>query len=72
METSKPGVRYFALTSDEFFQKVAPRALADGVDVVSTPPSKRGLSMSTPRMTCVEPKYFCTARMLTAAMLLLR
>ena len=34
METSKPGVRYFALTSDEFFQKVAPQALAGGVDVV--------------------------------------
>jgi hypothetical protein len=34
METSKPGVRYFALTSDEFFQQWAPQALAGGVDVV--------------------------------------
>ena len=33
-EAQKPGVQYFALTSDEFFKKVAPQVLADGVDVV--------------------------------------
>ena len=33
-ETQKPGVKYFALTSDEFFKTVAPQVLADGVDVV--------------------------------------
>jgi hypothetical protein len=33
-EATKPGVRYFALTSDEFFEKMADEALAKGVDVV--------------------------------------
>jgi hypothetical protein len=33
-EQAKPGVRYFALTSDQFFEKVAPEVLAGGVDVV--------------------------------------
>jgi hypothetical protein len=33
-ETTKPGVHYFALTSDQFFEKAAPEALAGGVDVV--------------------------------------
>ena len=33
-EQTKPGVRYFALTSDQFFEKVAPEVLAGGVDVV--------------------------------------
>ena len=32
-ESTKPGVRYFALTSDEFFQTTAPQALDGGVDV---------------------------------------
>ena len=30
----KPGVRYFASTSDDFFQKSASEVLADGLDVV--------------------------------------
>jgi hypothetical protein len=34
LEMQKPGVKYFALTSDEFFIKVAPQVLARGVDVV--------------------------------------
>jgi hypothetical protein len=34
IEASKPGVSYFPLSSDEFFQRAAPRALAGGVDVV--------------------------------------
>jgi len=34
VEIRKPGVRYFALTSDEFFRQVAPRILSGGVDVV--------------------------------------
>ena len=34
LEMQKPGVKYFALTSDEFFTKVAPQVLARGVDVV--------------------------------------
>jgi hypothetical protein len=33
-ETQKRGVRYFPLTSDDFFQRAAPLVLADGVDVV--------------------------------------
>jgi len=33
-EQTKPGVHYFALTSDQFFEKVAPEVLAGGVDVV--------------------------------------
>ena len=33
-ETRKPGVRYFASTSDDFFQKSAAEVLADGLDVV--------------------------------------
>jgi hypothetical protein len=34
LEASKPGARYFALTSDDFFNQVAPQVLADGADVV--------------------------------------
>jgi Methyltransferase domain len=34
VEINKPGVRYIALTSDDFFQKAAPQVLAGGVDVV--------------------------------------
>src|SRR5262249_1606727 len=33
-ETSKPGVSYFTLTSDEFFDQVAPQVLKNGADVV--------------------------------------
>jgi hypothetical protein len=33
-EADKPGVRYFAQTSDDFFAQAAPQVLADGVDVV--------------------------------------
>jgi hypothetical protein len=33
-ETSNPGVSYFTLTSDEFFDRVAPQVLKNGVDVV--------------------------------------
>jgi hypothetical protein len=34
LETSKLGVRYFALPSDDFFKQSAPLVLAGGVDVV--------------------------------------
>ena len=34
METSKSGVCYFAHTSDDFFEQVAPQLLTGGVDVV--------------------------------------
>jgi Methyltransferase domain len=34
LESQKPGVHYFALTSDEFFKSAAPQVLASGVDVV--------------------------------------
>jgi len=33
-EMRKPGVQYFSLTSDDFFQQAATQVLADGVDVV--------------------------------------
>jgi len=33
-ELKRPGVQYFARTSDAFFETDAPRVLADGVDVV--------------------------------------
>ncbi len=33
-EIQKPGVSYFALTSDEFFRQAAPQVLGQGVDVV--------------------------------------
>lgn len=33
-ELSKPGVSYYAETSDDFFRSLAPRVLPDGVDVV--------------------------------------
>src|SRR5450756_941041 len=34
VELENPGVNYYAATSDDFFRTLAPRVLAEGVDVV--------------------------------------